>query len=626
MKFDMIHWGPIASATSAAPEIPVKFIILLVAILLGALALRLLWDWMRRGHETPRAGLWRRLRMRRHPGAGFAGRWELWRRYGLGRARKIARHARPSLGTLDLYGYGKWRNYATFLGWAQGWLHRWRVYATHSDIVLVIAAPQKGKSVAAAGRIIDAPGPVVVTSIRGDLIANTAGLRQRVGNLHVFNPEGVGEWGTTFRWNPVAGCQDPATAIRRAGHMVEAVETRGLSDSNFWESQAVMVLSSYMHAAGLVGGNLRHVWKWITEDDPTPVEICTRAVGAAQFAANEIRDYLALHDRTRDSVERTIRQVLRFMLSPEIVETLTPGRGDEFVIADFLRSRDTLYLVASAEAASPVPPLLCALLAEIKHEALIVGSNSAAKRLDPPLTMELDEVANVTPIPVAAWASYAAGSGIRMALYSQSWAQLAGRWGDRGAETIWQTATAKVIMGGSSEPELLQRVAALCGKVYVTVRQHRERDGTKTPVQDWVDVLSPNDVRRLPPGRAVVIVGEAMPTIVRPEVVYKRKDFKAWARSGEAIRLPHTSARPLVAPNPGLLITGGPRADELAARRRSEVRPDPVTQPLPVQRPHQATGTGPFPAATPTPPATPADTPARPRRPWDRSPKDETSS
>ncbi|WP_425567107.1 hypothetical protein, partial [Nonomuraea helvata] len=140
------------------------------------------------------------------------------------------------------------------------------------------------------------------------------------------------------------------------------------------------------------------------------------------------------------------------------------------------------------------------------------------------------------------------------------------------------------------------------------------------------DVLSPNDVRRLPPGRAVVIVGEAMPTIVRPEVVYKRKDFKAWARSGEAIRLPHTSARPLVAPNPGLLITGGPRADELAARRRSEVRPDPVTQPLPVQRPHQATGTGPFPAATPTPPATPADTPARPRRPWDRSPKDETSS
>ena len=80
-----------------------------------------------------------------------------------GPARKVARFARPSLSRSDLYGPGAWREYATFLGWGQGLIHRWRCYGTLQDIRLVIAAPQKGKS-AAAGAIIDAPGPVVVTS------------------------------------------------------------------------------------------------------------------------------------------------------------------------------------------------------------------------------------------------------------------------------------------------------------------------------------------------------------------------------------------------------------------------------------------------------------------------------
>ncbi|MEU4540422.1 type IV secretory system conjugative DNA transfer family protein [Streptosporangium sp. NPDC023825] len=116
--------------------------------------------------------------------------------------------------------------------------------------------------------------------------------------------------------------------------------------------------------------------------------------------------------------------MLAFMLSPDIVTALTPRtHDDEFRIVDFLHSRDTLYLVASAEAGSTIPPLLCALLAELKHEAVLIGSTSPAGRLDPPLSMELDEVANVTPIPIPSWASYAAGSGIRLGLYSQSWAQ-----------------------------------------------------------------------------------------------------------------------------------------------------------------------------------------------------------
>ena len=66
------------------PQIPVGLLVLIALVLGVGLAARLLWEHLRQGHKTPRAGLWRRVRLRRHPGAGFAGRWELWRRYGLG--------------------------------------------------------------------------------------------------------------------------------------------------------------------------------------------------------------------------------------------------------------------------------------------------------------------------------------------------------------------------------------------------------------------------------------------------------------------------------------------------------------------------------------------------------------
>ncbi|SDQ03357.1 hypothetical protein [Thermostaphylospora chromogena] len=54
------------------------------------------------------------------------------------------------------------------------------------------------------------------------------------------------------------------TAIRRAGHMVEAVEASGLTDATFWSDQAVQVLSSFMHAADLYeGGTLATVYAWL---------------------------------------------------------------------------------------------------------------------------------------------------------------------------------------------------------------------------------------------------------------------------------------------------------------------------------------------------------------------------
>jgi hypothetical protein len=52
----------------------------------------------------------------------------------------VARHARPSL-TRSARRFGPWQEYATFLGWAQGWVIRWRVYAHLESLILMLAAP-----------------------------------------------------------------------------------------------------------------------------------------------------------------------------------------------------------------------------------------------------------------------------------------------------------------------------------------------------------------------------------------------------------------------------------------------------------------------------------------------------
>lgn len=567
-----------------------------VAILLLVVTARLVFRRVVYGPRRPWLPLSVRVRWRMYPGPGFARSWPLWRQQGLPAARRVARNARPSLGWAGRH-LGSWRGYATFLGWAQGWVIRRRVYAHLESLVLTIAAPQEGKSQAAAGQIIDAPGPAVATSIRGDLIATTGGLRQRFGQLHVWNPEEEGDYGSTFRWNPVSGCADMVTAVRRAGYMVEAVNGRGLADEAFWSDQASLVLAAYLHAAGLAGGDMRHVHQWITREDQAPLRILAAHPDAAEAARDQAAMYLSLSHRTRTGIQSTLNQVLKFMQHPACVAAVTvPGGGAGFDFTAFVNSRDTLYLVAADSATSPVRPLFLAICAELAHTARQVGSVSRlarpprgrllgsarlaraadmlfpprrVTRLDPPLSMELDEVANTAPVPAAAWATWAAGSGIRLHLFAQAYAQLEERWGKAGAAVIWQCCKTKVVYGATSEDELCGMVERLCGAVrlrttertYRGKRRHRHEDALLLPAAA---------LRQLPDSRAVVVQGRARPTIVRVEQVRNRADYKQWRRDSAPLALPAPPQREVPAPMPSLLTT--PKedrwpGDELAARR-----------------------------------------------------------
>ena len=546
------------------PVLPIAFGT--VAVLLAvALATMLLGAG---GRRRPALALEVRVRFRLWPGPGFTrGRRALRRQHGLPAARRVARRGRPSLSWRDRR-FGAWREYASFAGWAHGWVRPVRLYTHLEQVRLVIAPPQKGKSAAAAGSIIDAPGPVVATSVRGDLIAASAALRQRMGRVHVFNPEGAGGYGSTVTWNPVTGCEDMAAAARRAGYLIEGVTARGLDDASFWQDQASLVLAAYLHAAGLASGTMLDVYRWILDETPEAARILEAHPGAAGTARREISSYLALPPRTRAGISTTIRSALRFMQDPRITEILCPDGPGTFDPLAFVRSRDTLYLVASDTKHTPIPPVFTALIAEITWTARVAGTTG---RLDPPLCLELDEAANIAPVPVAAWSTWAAGSGIRMHIYVQAFAQLAERWGEAGAEVIWQACDVKLVYGGSSEDGLSRRVEQACGQVRVRGDDEVSHgpDGTEQRRQTWMTepVLPYAAVRELPPGRAVVIRGGCKPVIVRTEQYWKRPDMRRLVRLGITPDLPAVTPRPAPAPMPELLYL--PAEDELAVLRQS---------------------------------------------------------
>ena len=129
--------------------------------------------------------------------------------------------------------------------------------------VLIMAPPRTYKTAPAGQRsCCTSPGPVVSTTTKHDVFQLTSGIRSRLGPVHVFNPQRVGGVPSTFRWNPVAGCADPATAIRRADGFAHAVNMSGTEDASFWTAKASDYLRCLFHAAALAGGDMRLVARW----------------------------------------------------------------------------------------------------------------------------------------------------------------------------------------------------------------------------------------------------------------------------------------------------------------------------------------------------------------------------
>ena len=462
-----------------------------------------------------------RLHLRLHPGKGFAHVFSLWLRWGRLAVLRRSGRIRPSVALR--YRILDPRGHSVYLGRAH---YRHRLHVPLDEHLLVMAPPRTFKTAFLADVILSYPGPVIATSTKPDLYTVTSAVRAQYGPVHVFNPQHIGGIPSTFRWSPVTGCEDPGTAIRRADAFAFAVSAKAVEDASFWSAKASDYLRGYFHAAALARYDLRAVAAWVSGADPDVPERILLAAGARQWALT-LTELRSEAHKTAATVRMVMSRALSFMADPALAASVLPPPGSGFDIPAFLEDRGTVYMIAeSVSEEAPVAPLFAAMAAEIHHVAAQAGQASAAGKLDPALLMGLDEVTQICPVPLPFWLADSGGKGIQVVAVVHGEAQLAERWGDYGRQIVLDTSSVKVFLPGITDTTTLQAASTLCGQASWKLRG-----------QDHVtrhDVATPDMIRQLPAGFALIIRGGCAPVITRLPRAWKNPAYRRARRLGQA--------------------------------------------------------------------------------------------
>jgi type IV secretion system protein VirD4 len=206
------------------------------------------------------------------------------------------------------------------------------------------------------------------------VFALTSGLRSRRGPVHAFNPGKVGGLESTFRWDPLAGCDDEATAIRRADAFANSVSLGGVDDGSFWSSKASDYLRSFFCAAAVDKRDFRQVAAWVLGAGTGEAIRILEESGHGQWAST-LAELFGPAEKTAATVKMVMSRSIAFMSDPMLAQSVLPAPGEEFDIAGFLAASGSLYLIADGQAAgdSPLASLFACLTTEIHHTAILMG-------------------------------------------------------------------------------------------------------------------------------------------------------------------------------------------------------------------------------------------------------------
>ena len=140
--------------------------------------------------------------------------------------------------------------------------------------------------------------------------------------------------------------------------------------------------------------------------------------------------------------------------------------------------------------------------------------------------MGLDEVTQICPVPLPHWLSDSGGKGIQVVALVHGEAQLAERWGEHGRQVVLDTSSVKVFLPGITDVTTLQAASTLCGQASWKIRgqDHATRH----------DVATPDMIRQLPAGFALVIRGGYAPVISRLPRARKTPAYRRARRLGQA--------------------------------------------------------------------------------------------
>ncbi|MFF7358764.1 MULTISPECIES: type IV secretory system conjugative DNA transfer family protein [Streptomyces] len=267
----------------------------------------------------------------------------------------------------------------------------------------VVVAPLESRQPVAAQAVRDAEGPALVVTSNPALWSDTKDARAKLGPTLLYDPSHLCDSPARLHWSPTAGCEDKQTALQRATALLAPVQPMAKIDQTMADT-ATTLLRSYLHAAALENRTIRHVHRW---SQGTQIQDAVRTLRthpkAAPGAAGELESALTAHPERRDIAQELTSRALSALFTVNIREACTPNRTDALTLDSFVHEGGTLYVVGeSIEDPRTNPgamPLLTALVSSVVERGRRMAERSSSGRLDPPLTLVLDDVAAVAPLP-----------------------------------------------------------------------------------------------------------------------------------------------------------------------------------------------------------------------------------
>ncbi|QES55388.1 type VI secretion protein [Streptomyces venezuelae] len=255
----------------------------------------------------------------------------------------------------------------------------------------------------AAHRIRETEGAALVVTSSPTLWAETKDARAKLGPVLLYDPSHLCDTPARMHWNPAEGCVDRDTAAARAIALLAPVRPQARMDAAVADT-AETLLRSWLQAAALDDRPFKLLHRWTQGNSAQdPVRVLRTHPQAAPGAAGELESALTAHPERRELAQNLTARALSCLTSIHIREACNPNRADALALASFVAEGGTLYVVGEAlEDPRTHPgamPLLTALASHVVEHGRRMAARSSHGRLDPPLTLVLDDVAAVAPIP-----------------------------------------------------------------------------------------------------------------------------------------------------------------------------------------------------------------------------------
>ncbi|WTL28856.1 type IV secretory system conjugative DNA transfer family protein [Streptomyces sp. NBC_01498] len=256
---------------------------------------------------------------------------------------------------------------------------------------------------AAVQAVQDAEGPALVVTSDPTLWAETKDARAKLGPVLVYDPGHLCDTPARLHWSPTSGCEDAATATARAVALLAPVRPLARLDAAMADT-AQTLLRCWLHAAAVDGRPVRQVHRWAQAGNAhEAVRLLRTHPKAASGLAGLLESALTAHPERREIAQQLTTRALACLSSVHIREACTPNRADSLALDSFAAEGGTLYVVGEPiedpRTRPGAMPLLTALTSHVVEHGRRMAARSSAGRLDPPMTLVLDDVAAVAPLP-----------------------------------------------------------------------------------------------------------------------------------------------------------------------------------------------------------------------------------